>query len=56
MTALGLQPSGRLGVSPELRLPPSVDVLGGASATSASSAVDQQGLIDCADAARVREQ
>ena len=56
MTALGLQPSRRLGVSPELRLPPSVNVLGGASATSASSAVDQQGLIDCADAARVREQ
>ena len=52
MTALGLQTSRRLGLSPELRLPPSVDVLGVASATSASSAVDQQGLIDCADDAR----
>ena len=52
MTALGLQPSRRLGLSPELRLPPSVNVLGVAGATSASSAVDQQGLIDCADDAQ----
>jgi hypothetical protein len=50
--ALGLRPSGRLGVSPERRLPSFPDVLGVASATSALSTADQQSLIDCADAKR----
>ena len=50
MTSLRRGPNGRLGMSPERRLPASPDGLGGASATSAASAVDQRNLIDCADA------
>jgi hypothetical protein len=52
MTALRHGPNGRLGISPERRLPESPDGTGGASATSVACAVDQRNVINCADARR----